>query len=56
MKPYLLSFFIFFHLTNLFGQDTYIPTKVSDDKIILDGVLNDKEWENATKVDFDFEV
>ena len=44
MKPYLLSFFIFFNLTNLFGQDTYIPTKVSDNKIILDGVLNDKEW------------
>ena len=56
MKPYLLSLFLIFYVTNLFSQETYVPTKISDDKIILDGVLNDTEWENAIKVDFDFEV
>ena len=35
MKPYLLFFSLFFYVTNLFSQYTYIQTNITDNKIIL---------------------
>ena len=56
MKNIFFSFFLVFITSNLISQDVYVPTKISDNKIILDGIINDNEWKDAIKIDFDYET
>ena len=39
-----------------YGQDLYTPPKLVNPQIIVDGILSEKEWENAIAVDLDYEV
>ena len=38
------------------GQDTYKPQKLKNSKILIDGIINNNEWDNAQKVILDYEV
>lgn len=49
----LVLSFIFFHLQ---AQKIYEPSKIDDDLISIDGVINQKEWEQAIKIDLNFET
>jgi len=56
MKNIFFSFFLVFITSNLISQDVYVPAKISDNKIVLDGIINDNEWKDAIKIDFDYET
>ena len=38
------------------GQDTYKPQKLKNSKILIDGIIDNNEWDNAQKVILDYEV
>ena len=38
------------------GQDTYNPPKLDNAEIVIDGVIDNKEWEGAQKIILDYEV
>ena len=38
------------------GQDTYKPQKLKKSNILIDGIIDNNEWENAQKVILDYEV
>ena len=39
-----------------FGQNQYQPQKSPSSKIVLDGILSQGEWENATPVELNYEI
>jgi hypothetical protein len=48
--------FFFFLSHFIFGQNQYQPQKSHPSKIILDGKLSPKEWENAKLIELNYEV
>ena len=39
-----------------YSQEKFIPNKIDESQIIIDGIISEKEWENAISVDLDYEV
>ena len=52
---FLTFILLFFSLQIGFAQETFSPTKINKNQIILDGLLSEKIWENATKIPLDIE-
>ena len=40
----------------LLAQESFSPTKINENEIILDGLLSEKIWKNATKIHLDIEI
>ena len=39
-----------------YSQEKFIPNKIDEGQIIIDGIISEKEWKNAINVDLDYEV
>jgi len=50
----LILLLFYFHV--LLAQETFSPTKINKNEIILDGLLSEKIWKNATKIPLDIEI
>ena len=50
----LILLLFYFHV--LLAQETFSPTKINENEIILDGLLSEKIWKNATKIPLDIEI
>ena len=46
---------LLFNFHVLLAQETFLPTKINENEITLDGLLSEKLWEDATKVLLDTE-
>ena len=51
---FLLFFLIFSFKTK--AQKNYEPTKISDNSMTIDGIINQEEWEKAVKIDLNYET
>ncbi len=56
MKTYYFTNLFLITVSLAYGQDLYTPPKLVNPQIIVDGILSEKEWENAIAVDLDYEV
>ena len=54
MRSFTFILFLF-SLQIVFAQETYSPTKVNEKEIILDGLLSEKIWKDATKIPLQIE-
>ena len=50
----LILLLFYFHV--LLAQETFSPTRINENEIILDGLLSEKIWKNATKIPLDIEI
>lgn len=50
-----LIYFLFIKASLLLGQETFVPNKITENQISLDGYLNEEFWSSAAKVPFDIE-
>ena len=39
-----------------YSQEKFIPNKIDEGQITIDGIISEKEWKNAISVDLDYEV
>ena len=51
----LLIYFLLLNTTLILGQENFIPKRITDSQITLDGYLNEDLWSSAAKVPFDIE-
>ena len=56
MKTYYFTNLFLIIVSLAYGQDIYTPPKLDNPEIIVDGIISEKEWENAIVVDLDYEV
>ena len=56
MKTTLFTFTLIFFKAILVAQERYIPQKINDNEIVLDGIIKAEEWKGAIEIDLDFEV
>tara|TARA_A100001011_G_scaffold290926_1_gene302459 strand:+ start:2517 stop:4745 length:2229 start_codon:yes stop_codon:yes gene_type:complete len=56
LKTYYFTNLFLITVSLAYGQDLYTPPKLVNPQIIVDGILSEKEWENAIAVDLDYEV
>ena len=56
MKNYFIFFFLFLISISGLGQEVYVPKKISDNKIKIDGIIDPIEWEGAIKIKLDNET
>ena len=53
----LVKFILLIQISQFtFGQNQYQPQKSSATKIVLDGILSQGEWENATPIELNYEI
>ena len=51
----LLIYFLLLNTTLILSQENFIPKRITDSQITLDGYLNEDLWSSAAKVPFDIE-
>jgi len=56
LKTTLFTFTLIFFKAILVAQERYIPQKINDNEIVLDGIIKAEEWKGAIEIDLDFEV
>ena len=56
MKTTLFTFTLIFFKAILVAKERYIPQKINDNEIVLDGIIKAEEWKGAIEIDLDFEV
>ena len=39
-----------------YSQEKFIPNKIDEGQITIDGIISEKEWKNAISVDLEYEV
>ena len=52
---FFIFIFFFFSLQVIIAQETYTPTKIQENEVVMDGILSEKIWKNATKIPLDIE-
>ena len=52
---FFIFIFLFLSLQVIIAQETYTPSKIEENEVVMDGLLSEKIWKNATKIPIDIE-